>query len=209
MGNTPTKNQPQPIDMNEALISMKMKGKQFSRESSKCDKERDKHIAKAKETLRKGNEEGARLFLELAEQKKAESMQYLRMSARLEHLAANIKSKNVSMQMVGELDKFTPILQMQAESMPIEELYKKMNAFGSAYDNLTVKGRIMDENMDKTLGEANTSGKVDQMLKELKVECQMDMGMVATPVAQQQTQQKEVQKQTAANDDFFNQLKNL
>jgi len=207
MGNQAGKNQPQPIDMNEALMNMKMKGKQFSRESGKCDKEKDKYIVKAKEALKKGNEEGARLFLELAQQKKSESMNYLRMSARLEHLAANIKSKNASMTMVEELNRFTPILTMQAEALPVEEMYKKLNDFGVAYDNLTVKGKIMDENMENTLGEKGSTAKVDQMLNELKCEIQLDMGIAPAKVEQKEKQAEPVKQDK--NADFFNELKNL
>ena len=207
MGNQAGKNQPQPIDMNEALMNMKMKGKQFGRESGKCDKEKDKYIVKAKEALRKGNEEGARLFLELAQQKKSESMNYLRMSARLEHLAANIKSKNASMTMVEELNRFTPILTMQAEALPVEEMYKKLNDFGVAYDNLTVKGKIMDENMENTLGEKGSTAKVDQMLNELKCEIQIDMGIAPAKVEQKEKQAEPVKQDK--NADFFNELKNL
>ena len=112
--------------------------------------------------------------------------------------------------MMGELDKFTPLLQMQADSMPIEQLYNKMNAFGQAYDNMTVKGKMVDETMENTLGEKNTGVHVDQMLKELKAEIQMDMGMVAQPVSTKNTQQETQKKETTnANNDFFNQLKNL
>ena len=112
--------------------------------------------------------------------------------------------------MMGELDRFTPLLQMQADSMPIEQLYNKMNAFGQAYDNMTVKGKMVDETMENTLGEKNTGVHVDQMLKELKAEIQMDMGMVAQPLSTKNTQQETQKKEnTNANDDFFNQLKNL
>jgi len=191
-------------------MSMKMKAKQFERESGKCNKEREKYVVKAKESLRKSNEEGARLFLELAEQKKSEGHNYLKMSARLEHLAANIKSKTNSVQMVQELDKFTPILVMQSETMPVESMYAQLQNFGQAYDNLEVKGKMMDETIDNTLGEKGSTQKVDQMLKELKTEIQLDMGMAAPNIPIKEASQTKVpEKQTAANDDFFAQLKNL
>ena len=210
MGNQPQQPKQKPVDMMDALINMKMKSKQFARESTKADKEKLQNIAKAKDSLKKGNEEGARLFLELADQKKNESMNYLKMSARLEHLAANIKSKNASMQMVGELDRFSPLLQFQAENMPIEEMYRKLNDFGVAYDNLTVKGKMMDENIDNVLGEKGSTQKVDQMMKELQAEVQMDMGMVPTlQVTEKDTQKQAQPQQHNKNDDFFEQLKNL
>ena len=207
MGNNPKAPAQKPIDMNEALMNMKMKSKQFDRESSKSLKESEKNILKAKDHLKKGNEEGAKLFLELAAQKKNESLQYMRMSARLDHLAASIKSKTNSVQMVQELDRFTPLLQMQAENMPIEQMYKNLNQFSQAYDNLTVKGQILDNTMENTLAEKGSTASVDQMMKELQVEIQMEMGMAAPnqPVKEVNVQPQ----QTDKNADFFNSLKNL
>ena len=207
MGNNPKAPAQKPIDMNEALMNMKMKSKQFDRESSKSLKESEKNILKAKEHLKKGNEEGAKLFLELAAQKKNESLQYMRMSARLDHLAASIKSKTNSVQMVQELDRFTPLLQMQAENMPIEQMYKNLNQFSQAYDNLTVKGQILDNTMENTLAEKGSTASVDQMMKELQCEIQMEMGMAAPnqPVKEVNVQPQ----QTDKNADFFNSLKNL
>ena len=207
MGNNPKAPAQQPIDMNEALMNMKMKSKQFSRESTKAEKEREKNIVKAREQLKKGNEEGAKLFLELATQKKSESMQYMRMAARLDHLAANIKSKSNSVQMVQELDRFTPLLNMQAENMPIEQMYQNLNQFSNAYDNLVVKGQILDNTMENTLSEKGSTASVDQMMKELQCEIQMEMGMAAPnqPIKEVNAQPQQNNK----NEDFFNSLKNL
>ena len=51
--------------MVEVLLQMKMKSKQFMRESNKSLKEKETYYKKAKESMRKGNEEGARMFLEM------------------------------------------------------------------------------------------------------------------------------------------------
>ena len=207
MGNAPKAPAQKPIDMNEALMNMKLKSKQFARESTKSEKEREKNIVKAKDQLKKGNEEGAKLFLELATQKKNEALQYMRMSARLDHLAANIKSKSNSVQMVQELDRFTPLLQMQAENMPIEQMYQNLNQFSQAYDNLVVKGQILDNTMENTLAEKGSTASVDQMMKELQCEIQMEMGIAApnAPIKDANAQPQQSNK----NEDFFNSLKNL
>lgn len=97
MGGGNSKKQP---DMNEVLAAMRMKAKMFHRESGKCLKEKQAHIAKAKKCLQQGNEEGARLFLESANTKDSESMKYLKIANRLEALSAkvggNFKTQDVS-----------------------------------------------------------------------------------------------------------------
>lgn len=97
MGGTQAKKQP---DLNDVLAQMRMKGKMFHRESQKCLKEKKTFVDKAKKCLQQGNEEGARLFLESANNKDSESMKYLKIANRLEALSAkvggNFKTQDVS-----------------------------------------------------------------------------------------------------------------
>lgn len=96
MGNKPVQKQP---DFNEVLSAMRMKSKMFHRESQKALKEKKTFVDKAKKCLQQGNEEGARLFLESANNKDSESMKYLKIANRLEALSAkvgtNFKSQDV------------------------------------------------------------------------------------------------------------------
>ena len=141
-----------------------MKSKMFNREHNKAMKDKKKQLEKAKNCLRKGEEEGARLYCDLAQQKHNEGMQYLRMSNRLEVISGQIKSKTKSMEMMDSLNQFTPFLQEASENMPLEDMYKNMEQFSTAYDDLAVKGKIMDENMDKVMGDKGTVSNVDTMM---------------------------------------------
>jgi len=222
MGQKDSKPNAPPPDPTEVLINMKMKSKMFTREYNKALKEKAKYITKAKQTLKQGNEEGARLFLELAEQKGQESMQYLRMSHRLEVISGQIKSKTKSMELMDSLNQFTPFLQATADSMPLEQLHLNMQRFSNAYDDLTVKGHIMDEGINKTLGEKNSISDTNAMMNALKAEVAFEMtGEVQLQegaqkqdiglqqqIKQPQQQQQQPQQQND-NDDFYAQLKNL
>jgi charged multivesicular body protein 1 len=79
----------------------------FHRESTRAAKEKKTYYDKAKKALKQGNEEGARLFLESAQQKSSESMKYLKIANRLEALSgkvgANFKSQDVSLKSLNSL----------------------------------------------------------------------------------------------------------
>ena len=213
MGQGQTKQTHKPVDMTDMLINMKMKSKMFERESNKAEKEKKKQLEKAKAALKKGNEEGAKLFCDLAQQKHSEQMQYLKMSARLEVLAGQIKSKTNSMEMMNQLNQFTPFLQQASAEMPLELMFKNMESFSKAYDDLAVKGHIMDENMNKVMGEKGTVQNVDNMMAQLKAEVAYEMTGNVTmqdQAAQQQTHDMQPsQQQSNSNNDFYAQLKNL
>ena len=212
MGNEQPKHHAKPkMDLTEMLINMKMKSKMFNREHSKAIKEEKKAYAKAKACLKKGEEEGAKMFCELASQKHKEAMGYLRMSHRLDVIAGQIKSKTKSMEMMQSLNQFTPFLEQASNDMPIEQLYSNMERFSNAYDDLAVKGHIMDETMNNTLADKGTVSNVDNMMNQLKAEVAYELtGDVNTNDLSNQNQNMNAQPaQEAANDDFYAQLKNL
>ena len=59
MGNEPPKVQ-KPIDLDDAILDMRMTAKRFEMESKKAEKEKGQQMKKAKIALQKGNEEGAK-----------------------------------------------------------------------------------------------------------------------------------------------------
>jgi len=93
--------------------------------------------------------------------------------------------------------------------MPIEQMYMKLENFNTAYDDLTIKGNILDDGMEKTLGEKGGFKNVDNMMNGLKAECAMEMGVNPTIDVAQQQQEQQQQQQTAANDDFYANLKDI
>eukprot|EP01016_Furgasonia_blochmanni_P033413 TRINITY_DN3492_c0_g3_i2.p1 TRINITY_DN3492_c0_g3~~TRINITY_DN3492_c0_g3_i2.p1 ORF type:complete len:155 (+),score=61.51 TRINITY_DN3492_c0_g3_i2:80-544(+) len=120
--------QPAP-DINDVIFNMKMTSKTFARESTKSEKESKKELEKAKLALKKGNEEGARLFLANAAQKQKESLNYLKMSHKMDALSTQIKSNMNNQMMADQLAKMTPILNYQADSVPIEKIYSQLSQF--------------------------------------------------------------------------------
>jgi len=210
MGNDAPKPQKPKMDMTEMLINMKMKSKAFSREHNKSMKEKKKALDKAKACLKKGEEEGAQMFCELAQQKHNEGMQYLRMGNRLEVISGQVKSKFKSMEMMDSLTQFTPFLEQASVDMPLEQMYSNMERFSNAYDDLAVKGHIMDETMDKTMGQKGTVSNVDNMMNQLKAEVAYDLtGDVATTDVQNNANTNTNTNQADTNNDFYAQLKNL
>ena len=192
-------------DLMEVLIGMKMQSKMFLRQAGKALKEKTKYYEMAKKQLKSGNQEGAQMYLELCNQKDAENKQMMRMGVRLETLAVQMKSKQNSVEMVNNLDAITPILEMQSADLPIEQMYMKLENFNTAYDDLTIKGNILDDGMEKTLGQKGGYKNVDNMMNGLKAECAMEMGVnPQIDMAQQQEQ-----KQSDANNDFYTNLKDI
>ena len=68
----------------EHLFNLKFAVKDLERSSKKCEKEEKLERAKAKKALQKGNVDVARIHAENAIRQKNQSINYLRMSARVD-----------------------------------------------------------------------------------------------------------------------------
>merc|ERR1712014_247472 len=111
----------------------------------------------------------------------------MRMAVRLETLQVQISSRNNSV------------------DMPIEQMYGKLENFNKAYDDLSIKRNILDDGMEKTLGEKGGYKNVDNMMNGLKAEVNLEMGITPDldPTAMQEQQQNQ------ANNDYYNDLRNM
>lgn len=161
MGNQPPSNAPpKPLSMEEQIINMKLTAKRFERQGNAAEKEKQKNIAKAKQCLLKGDEEGAKLFVQNSTQKENERVQCIRMSHQLQALSGSIKSNQNNMQMTQELARVTPFLVSQANEVPLEEVQKTIDKFMGAMDNMVVGGKIMENAMGKLSSDKNTTNSV-------------------------------------------------
>ena len=69
MGSKATQTQKQP-SLDDLLIEMKINAKRMNKESLKATKDSQNYMKKAKEALRKNNEDAAKLYLKTASSKK-------------------------------------------------------------------------------------------------------------------------------------------
>lgn len=84
----------------EHLFNLKFAVKELERNSKKCEKQEKLEKTKAKKAIQKGNMDVARIHAENAIRQKSQSVNYLRMSARVDAVASRVQSalttRNVS-----------------------------------------------------------------------------------------------------------------
>jgi charged multivesicular body protein 1 len=95
------KKQPAPVqqtaDTQDAIFEMKMQAKMLERAAKKSDKEAKQQVTKARGALVKGNEEGAKLYLQNANMKNREALNNMKTGHRLEAVTTQIKSNENNM----------------------------------------------------------------------------------------------------------------
>lgn len=169
---------PKPVKkptLEETVLDMKMTAKRFQIESNRAEKEKNKEIEKARNAIKKGNDEGARLFLSMAAMKQKESMQCLRMAHKMDALCTVIKGNTSNVAMMDSLNKIAPLLSAQAQNIPVEKIYNDMEKFEKSMDDIMVSGKVMDSLLNANGQDVNQDLAVDNMLTQMKKELILDV----------------------------------
>ncbi|CAD8169497.1 unnamed protein product [Paramecium pentaurelia] len=169
MGNNQPKEQAPKPTIDDAILDMKLASKRFTNESKKCEKEKEKLMNQAKATLKKNNEEGAKLFLTSAMNKQREAENLQKMAHKMDYLQGVIKSNTNSTKLVDALAKISPIMNEQIQNMPLEKVYQNMNQFEKAMDEMQVQGNIMTGMMNQN-NDIGQNLAIEQMMGQLKQE---------------------------------------
>ena len=208
-----TSKQKQAPDMNQVIFQMKMSSKRFLRESKRSQKEKDKNLKSAEACLKKGDEEGAKLYAVNAQNNINDYRKYLTMSSRLDAIAGRIKTNYNSADIIKHLtNNVTPVLMKEADTMDLADLCRNFETFQEAFDKMTVNANIMNTNFDKMTAEGNTIENADNLFNQLKNKVQYDMARDnGMPVELNVTQsQKSGNKQEdRALDDYIEDLKKM
>ena len=214
MGAEPSKPQAKKMDMNDVIFQLKMSAKRFDRERKRSEKEKEKNLKKAKKCLKKGDEEGARLFVMNAQKNMNDRMKYLQMSSRLESMSSTLKSNNSSNEIMAHLsNNVTPILAKQSEAIPLNQMVKNFEKFQESYDKMQVQTNIMSNNFDRMNMGNNQVKSSDELFNQMKADVDFEMGkeMGIEPTMTNNTPKEKVEdkQEEAALDDYINNLRNL
>ena len=78
--------------LSDTLFQLKFCSKQLARLSKKAEKEQKQQEAQVKKALEKGNPDVARVYAENAIRKKNESLNYLRMSSKVDAVSSRVQT---------------------------------------------------------------------------------------------------------------------
>ncbi|XP_034540116.1 charged multivesicular body protein 1b [Notolabrus celidotus] len=163
--------------MEKHLFSLKMAAKELQRNSQKCDKQEKAEKAKVKKAIQKGNTEVARIHAENAIRQKNQSLNYLRMSARVDAVSARVQTavtmNQVTKSMAGVVKGMDSVL----KSMNLEKITALMDKFEHQFETLDVQTSQMEDTMSSTTTLTTPQNQVESLMHELADEAGLDLNM--------------------------------
>ena len=172
-------------NMDEILFQLKFSSKQLDRLSKKAEKEQKKEEAQIKKALEKGDVERARIYAENAVRKKNESLNYLRMSSKIDATASRVQSavtmKGVSKNMEGVVKA----LDKAINSMELQKISEVMDKFEQQFEDLDVQTSVMENAMGTATTTTTPASQVDDLIKQVAEESGLEISaqMASAPTS--------------------------
>ncbi|XP_062510383.1 charged multivesicular body protein 1b-like [Corticium candelabrum] len=159
------------------LFNLKFAAKQLDRNAKKCDKEEKVEKTKLKKAIQKGNMDGARIHAENSIRQKNQSLNFLRMSARVDAVASRVQSAVTMKQVTGSMAGVVKAMDSALSSMNLEKVTAIMEKFEKQFEDLDVQSQSMEDAMSSTTTLTVPAGQVDNLLQEVADEAGLELNM--------------------------------
>jgi len=157
-------------NMDEVLFQLKFTSKQLEKMSKKAEKEQHKEEARLKKCLGEGDVERGRIYAENAVRKKNESLNFLRMSAKVDATASRVQTAVTMKGVAKNIGSVTKALEKAVNSMELEKITEVMDKFEKTFEDLDVHTGVMEGAMGAATATSTPASQVDDLIRQVAEE---------------------------------------
>lgn len=168
----------------EHLFNLKFAAKDLQRNAKKCEKEEKAEKVKLKKAIQKGNLEGAKIHAENAIRQKNQTLNFMRLSARIDATASRVQTAVTMKQVTGSMAGVVKSMDSAMRSMNLEKVSALMDKFEQQFENLDVQSSYMETAMSDTTTLTVPQGQVDNLMQQVADEAGLELNM-ELPAGQQ------------------------
>lgn len=192
--------------MDKHLFNLKFASKDLERNAKKCEKSEREEKVKLKKAIQKGNLEGAKIHAENSIRQKNQSLNYRRMSARIDAVAARVQTALTTKQVTTSMAGVVKSMESAMKSMNLEKVSQLMDRFETQFENLDVQSQVMESTMCNSSTLTTPQNQVDSLMQEVADEAGLELNMdlpsaqasaIGTPSQQASAEQDELSSRLA------------
>ncbi len=163
---------------------MKFTAKQLKNASNKSAKEHKKETNLVKKAILSGNNDIARLHAEISIRKQQESLNLLRLSARIDAVASRVQTAVTMRAVTKNMGSVVKGMDRAMQSMNLEQITQVMDRFESQFEDLDVQAGYMEGAMGSTTATSMPQEEVDALMMKVADEAGLELkqDMQAAPV---------------------------
>merc|ERR1712062_361935 len=154
-------------EMEDQLFQLKFCSKQLARLSKKAEKEQKQQEAQVKKALEKGNPDVARVYAENAIRKKNESLNYLKMSSKVDATASRVQSAVTMKGVAKNMGSVVKSLEKAVNSMELQKISEVMDKFESQFEDLDVHTAVLEDAMGSATTTTTPVDQVEALMKQV------------------------------------------
>jgi len=154
-------------EMEDTLFQLKFCSKQLARMSKKAEKEQRQQEAQVKKALVKGNPDVARVYAENAVRKKNESLNYLKMSSKVDATASRVQSAVTMKGVAKNMGSVVKSLEKAVNSMELNKITEVMDKFESQFEDLDVHTSVMENAMSSATTTTTPENQIEALMKQV------------------------------------------
>ncbi|CAG0912909.1 unnamed protein product [Notodromas monacha] len=151
--------------------------KELERQSKKSEKEEKAEKLKLKKAIEKNNMDVARIHAENAVRQKNQSLNYLRMSARVDAVASRVQSALTTQRVTKSMAGVVKAMDSAMKSMNLEKISGLMDKFEKDFEDLDVQTSYMDQAMSQTTTTSVPQADVDLLMQKTAEEAGLDLNL--------------------------------
>ncbi|XP_055351156.1 charged multivesicular body protein 1b-like [Paramacrobiotus metropolitanus] len=163
--------------MEKHLFNLKFAAKEMDRSAKKCDKEERVEKEKLKKAIQKNNLEVARIHAENAIRQKNQSLNFLRMSARIDAVSSRVQSAVATKKVTQSMAGVVKAMDAAMRSMNLEQISALMDKFEQQFEDLDVQSQVMEGTMSNASTLTVPTGDVDQLMLKVADEAGLELNM--------------------------------
>jgi len=153
--------------MQKQLFNLRFTAKSLVRESKKCEKEVKANKKKCKQAMEKGNMEGARIYAENSIRLNNQSLNYLKLSSRIDAVAARVNTAVQMGKLTGDMTKIVGSMDSVMKTMDVEKISAVMDKFEQQFENLDLNSKYMENAIDSTTAQTMPEGQVESLMAQI------------------------------------------
>lgn len=163
--------------MEKHLFNLKFAAKELERNSKKCDKQEKLEKGKAKKCIQNGQIESAKIHAENAIRQKNQSINYLRMAARVDAVASRVQTAVTTKKVTTSMGGVVKSMDQAMKSMNLEKISGIMDTFEKQFEDLDVQSSYMENTMSSTTTVSTPQNEVDTLMQQIAGEAGLELNL--------------------------------
>lgn len=160
----------------DALCSIRMAAKQFSRQSAKSAKLGIAERSKVKHALVRGDNDAANVHAQNAIRHANESMYMLRLSSRLEGVVSRMETQGRMLSVSQSFGNIVKSLDSALSMQNMEQVTETMTAFETQCDNLQIRSNALESIMGNVVADSIPANDVNSLIQQVAHENSIELG---------------------------------